>query len=74
MIRIKEITHIIALILIPLLCMSQRFNLGVSAGLNFSQVNGDRLAGYDKLGLSAGVRTNIFLTDRLDGVVEDAPY
>lgn len=70
MINIKETAHIIAFVILPLLCMSQRFNLGLSGGLNLSQVNGDQLAGYDKLGLSAGVRTNIFLTERFDGVVE----
>lgn len=70
MIRIKEITHILVFILLPLMCIGQRFNMGLTAGLNLAQVNGDRLAGYDKLGLEAGVRTNIFFADRFDMIVE----
>ncbi|MDX1685092.1 MAG: porin family protein [Saprospiraceae bacterium] len=70
MTKIKEISNIIILLLLPLISMSQRFNFGATAGMTFSQVNGDELAGYDKLGLEAGVRTDIFFTDRWNGVVE----
>lgn len=70
MTRIKEISNIILILLLPMMMYGQRFNFGLKAGLNFSQVNGDRIAGYDKLGLDAGVKTNILINDRIDMVVE----
>lgn len=40
---------------------SQNFKLNLSAGLNFSQVNGDKLAGFNKIGLcgGAGISRNL---------------
>ncbi len=49
---------------------AQRFNFSPLVGLNLAQINGDNFAGYDRLGLLAGVRTNILLTDRFDAVIE----
>ena len=34
--------------------LAQNFKLILSSGINFSQVNGDNLAGFNKLGLVAG--------------------
>ncbi len=49
----KKIFLLLALAL-PLLSFSQNFKLGLVAGVNFSQVNGDKLAGFDKIGLLGG--------------------
>jgi hypothetical protein len=40
---------------------AQNFKLTLSSGINFSQINGDNLAGFHKLGLvaGAGVSRNI---------------
>lgn len=40
---------------------SQNFKLNLSAGLNFSQVNGDKLAGFNKIGLHAGAGISRYL-------------
>ena len=45
---------------------AQRFNAGFVLGLNASQIDGDNAAGYNKLGLSAGVRATTYLTDKAD--------
>lgn len=46
--------------------LAQRFNAGVVVGVNASQIDGDRAAGYNKLGLSAGLRATAWLTDKSD--------
>ena len=38
---------------------AQRFGAAVVAGMNASQIDGDQLAGYDKIGLTAGFKTMI---------------
>jgi len=43
---------------------AQRFNAGFVLGVNASQIDGDRAAGYNKLGISAGVRATTYLTDK----------
>lgn len=42
----------------------RRFNAAVVAGLNFSQIDGDAIAGYHKVGISAGGRAGIKLAKR----------
>ena len=37
--------------------IAQRFSAGILAGLNASQIDGDNLAGFDKLGLTGGIKT-----------------
>ena len=51
-------------IMMPLLLSApevtgQRFSAGMSAGFNACQIDGDLLAGFDKIGLTAGIRTVI---------------
>ena len=70
MLKIRIFLNTFLLLLLVSNCYTQRFNFSVLAGLNAAQVNGDGLAGYDKMGLLAGARTNILFTDRLDMVVE----
>ena len=38
----------------PLLSHSQNFNAGILSGINTSQVSGDRLSGFNKLGIRLG--------------------
>lgn len=59
----KKISLIIVIIFLSNYSFSQdhKFHLLLSAGANASQVNGDKLAGFDKFGLNmgAGIRRNI---------------
>lgn len=49
---------------------SQRFNAAVVGGLNASQIDGDLLAGFDKLGLTGGVKAVINFESVFDLNVE----
>lgn len=49
-----------------------RFGAGVFTGLNFSQINDDRHQGYDKLGLTTGLKGVINLKSNFDIAVEMA--
>lgn len=44
----------------------QRFRAGAVFGLNASQIQGDDVGGYDKLGLLGGLRATTFLKEKLD--------
>lgn len=44
----------------------QRFGAAIIVGGNASQIDGDELAGYDKLGLNAGIRGTARLSKRWD--------
>ena len=68
--KIKILFNIIFVLLVVNATQAQRFNFSLVAGLNAAQVNGDGLAGYDKLGLVAGGKTNIFFSERIDMTVE----
>ena len=48
----------------------RRFQGGVVVGLSASQIDGDLMAGYDKLGLIGGIRTVARLKERSDLSVE----
>ena len=43
---------------------AQTFNATVLAGFNMSQIEGDRLAGYRKLGFNAGAKISADLSER----------
>jgi len=43
---------------------AQRFQGGITAGFNMSQLDGDRLAGYNQIGLVGGLRASALLTDK----------
>lgn len=45
---------------------SERFNAGVIIGFNTSQIDGDFYTGYDKNGLTGGLKGIVRLTPRLD--------
>lgn len=44
----------------------QRFRAGLVAGLNASQILGDNVGGYNRLGVQGGMRALAVLTDRTD--------
>lgn len=49
---------------------SQRFSAAVTGGLNACQINGDMLAGFDKVGLTGGIKAIMNFESRLDLNVE----
>ncbi|MDX1477585.1 MAG: porin family protein [Saprospiraceae bacterium] len=49
---------------------AQGFGARVILGLNASQIAGDQLAGFDKVGLSGGLQGTVFLTEKFDLNVE----
>lgn len=56
--------------LFPDRLVSQRFSAGVIGGLNASQIDGDLLAGFDKLGLTAGMKVVVDLESVIDLNIE----
>lgn len=42
----------------------QRFNAGIVAGVTAAQLNGDQSAGYNKVGITGGLRAIIYLNDK----------
>lgn len=49
---------------------TRRFHAGLIAGLNASQVDGDQLAGFNRLGITAGIRGSAVLSDKFDLNIE----
>ncbi len=43
---------------------AQRFKGGVIAGFNLSQIDGDDLAGFNKIGVNSGIYSSMILSDR----------
>src|SRR5688500_4095410 len=65
------VVAIVALnIVSPGLVNAQRFSAAVVAGLNASQIDGDELAGFDKLGLTGGIKAIVNLESVFDLNVE----
>ncbi|HFA50630.1 MAG TPA: hypothetical protein ENJ95_16610 [Bacteroidetes bacterium] len=48
----------------------QRFKAGIIAGLNASQILGDESGGYNRLGLTGGLRAITVLTEKTDLIFE----
>lgn len=48
----------------------QRFKAAALLGANFSQIDGDDLAGYDKVGLSGGLKVAYPMYDNMDASIE----
>ena len=55
---------------LPLKAQSQRFKSSFNAGLNLSQIDGDRLAGFNQPGLAAGLQVNTVLSPRWEWSLE----
>ena len=45
---------------------SERFNAGLVIGINYSQIDGDYFTGYDKKGLTGGIKGIVRIIPRLD--------
>ena len=59
------------LLILPSMLLAQsRFRTGAVVGLTASQIDGDLSAGYNKLGLQAGLRVIGRLTERTDASLE----
>ncbi len=43
---------------------AQRFEGGLTAGINMSQLDGDLMAGYNQIGLSGGIRASAMLAEK----------
>lgn len=52
----------ILIIIFPIFCLSQEFNSGLSLGISTSQVSGDQLSGFNKI----GPRISIFLNRKIN--------
>ncbi len=48
----------------------QTFRSAIVAGLNASQINGDLIAGFNKLGIQAGLRVSTDLKEKIEASVE----
>ena len=71
MVQIKKKYYLVSLILwLSLPLQGQTFKAGFVIGANASQVNGDFLAGYDKLGLHLGLKVISPLSEKLDWSLE----
>ena len=68
----KKIGWIVGLMLWSLFAYGQynRFGAGLTVGGNVSQILGDREAGYNKVGIVAGVRGTVYLTYKTEIVLE----
>ncbi len=61
---------IASLFLLPYTSQAQGFNASILAGFTASQIDGDNLAGFDKLGLVGGLRVTRNINDRYYGGLE----
>jgi len=55
--------YILLLLFLPCVLHAQLFKAGIVTGLNLSQIDGDALGGYDKLGLNVGVIADIYVAE-----------
>ena len=55
---------IICLFSLSLTGFGQTFSAGLALGFNMSQIDGDKLAGYNKLGVATGARVDAKLDER----------
>jgi len=54
------------LLLLPLITQAQLFKGGLVGGVSFAQIEGDDVAGYNKLGFNAGVMVAVDLNEHLE--------
>lgn len=54
------------LFLLPVLAQAQLFKGGLVGGISFAQIEGDDVAGYNKLGLNAGAIVAVDLNENLE--------
>ena len=56
MLRLKTSLIILLFLFYNKNCLSQNFKSQIHAGLNFSQVDGDKYAGYNQVGIHGGFK------------------
>lgn len=61
---------IVVLALGPLFLSGQRFQGYLNAGVNFAQIDGDKLAGFNQPGLTGGLQVNAPFNDRWEVSME----
>ena len=52
------LNKILIILLFPVLCLCQDFNAGIIGGFSTSQVSGDELSGFNKIGPKIGFFVN----------------
>lgn len=62
------LTFVLSAFLIP--AHAQRFRGSINGGINLSQVDGDRLAGFNQPGLTGGIQVNTIFTTRWEASME----
>ena len=68
----KQLRWLIPFLLLSLSAQAQNFNAGLVGGLSGTQLDGDGLSGFNKLGLYAGAYVNREINDRLSWQFEMA--
>lgn len=63
--KIVSIIFLLTCITFKCIAQDKKFNLLLIAGMNASQVNGDKLAGFDKIGLLTGAGINRQVSKKL---------
>lgn len=66
----KKLAFSILLLLISFCSFAQRFEGGLAGGFNFTQLDGDLLSGYNKLGLNGGFWVSYPFNDKWSGGIE----
>ncbi|MEY2924923.1 MAG: hypothetical protein RLZZ337_1471 [Bacteroidota bacterium] len=66
----KKIVHIFFFLICSVIATAQDFGAAVLVGANFSQVDGDQLGGYNKLGINAGIEINRQIKPEWQGCFE----
>ncbi|QQS31142.1 MAG: PorT family protein [Sphingobacteriales bacterium] len=60
----KTSCYFLLLIFFCLNVQSQTFRAGIAGGVNFSQIDGDNIGGYNKFGVNTGFLSELPFTDR----------
>lgn len=56
--------YLLLLLLCPLFTFAQTFKAGIAGGVNFTQIDGDNIGGYNKFGANVGFLSEIPFSDR----------
>lgn len=65
-----RLSALVLLITISFSTQAQRFEAGLAGGLNFTQLDGDRLSGYNKIGINGGFWVRYPFNDKWCGGIE----
>ncbi len=66
----KRLASIIFCFIIVSICEAQNFDASLILGANFSQIDGDQFAGYNKLGLNTGIEISREVNEEWDAAFE----